>query len=119
MFDKVFYVYIVTNKRNGTLYIGFTDDLGQRMELHIAEVFDGFSKKYKLKSLVWFEEFETREEALLREKRMKAWDRDWKLELVEKFNPFWIDINKSPVWPLPDKDLFPELYETVMSHRLR
>jgi len=60
MFDKLFYVYIITNFRNGTLYIGQTDDLGKRMGEHIHEVFEGFSKKYKLKSLVWFEEFETR-----------------------------------------------------------
>ena len=115
MFDKVFYVYIITNFRNGTLYIGQTDDLGKRMGEHIHEVFEGFSKQHKLKSLVWFEEFEMREEALAREKRMKTWHRKWKLRLIEETNPCWIDINKSPVWPLPDQKIFPELRAECMA----
>ena len=118
MFDKLFYVYIITNFRNGTLYIGQTDDLGKRMGQHIHEVFEGFSKRHKLKSLVWFESFEAREEALVREKRMKSWHRKWKLRLIEEFNPNWIDINKSPVWPLPDQTIFLEVYARCLACRL-
>jgi len=118
MFDKLFYVYIITNFRNGTLYIGQTDDLGKRMGEHIHEVFEGFSKRHKLKSLIWFEGFETRDEALLREKRMKSWKRGWKLKLIEDFNPHWIDINRSPVWPLPDQKVFPDLYADCLAFKL-
>ena len=85
---------------------------------HIHEVFRGFSKQYKLKSLVWFETFETREEALIREKRMKSWHRKWKLRLIEESNPYWIDINRSPVWPLPEQAEFPELYAKCMACKL-
>ncbi len=118
MFDLGFYVYIITNKRNGTLYIGHTDNLGQRLEQHKRGVFEGFSKKYSLKHLVWFEVFETREAVFKRERQLKAWKRDWKLELIETYNPYWIDIIKAPVWPLPNQELFPELYQKVMDCRL-
>ena len=118
MFDKAFYVNIITNKRNGTLYIGHTDDLGQRMGQHIDGVFEGFSKHYNLKHLVWFGSFETRDAAFKKERQMKAWKRQWKLELIEKENPHWIDIIQAPVWPLPDKIMFPELYDKAMEYRL-
>ena len=117
-FDLGFYVYIITNKRNGTLYIGHTDDLGQRMEQHQYGTFEGFAKKYGLKHLVWFEVFETRDEAFKRERAMKAWKRKWKLEAIEKLNPNWIDIVQSPVWPLPDEKMFPELYQKAMDCKL-
>ena len=68
MFDKAFYIYIITNKRNGTLYIGHTDDLGHRMQQHINGVFEGFSKRYNLKYLVWFNSFETRDAAFKKER---------------------------------------------------
>jgi len=118
MFDKLFYVYIITNKRNGTLYTGHTDDLGARMQQHIEGIFEGFSKKYKLKHLVWFEPHETREAAFKRERQIKEWKRAWKLELIEKDNPHWIDIIQAPVWPLPDENKFPEVWDRCMECRV-
>lgn len=118
MFDKVFYVYIITNQRNGTLYTGHTDDIGERMRQHIDEVYEGFSKSHKLKSLVWFETHKTRDAAFKRERRIKAWKRAWRLELVEQDNPHWIDIIKAPIWPLPDRAVFPDLWRDCMAHRL-
>ena len=118
MLDKGFYVYIITNQRNGTLYIGHTDNLGQRIEQHKRGVFEGFSKRYGLKHLVWFEVFETRGSAFKKERQLKAWKRKWKLELIETLNPYWIDIVAAPVWPLPDEKLFPELFSKAMEFRL-
>jgi len=118
MHDLEFYVYIITNKRNGTLYIGHTDELGARMGQHIQGAFEGFAKDNNLKHLVWYESFQTRDEAFRTERRMKAWRRIWKLNLIEKTNPHWIDIYKSPQWPLPDKTEYPELWGRCMSHRI-
>ena len=118
MFDLAFYVYIITNKRNGTLYTGHTDDLSARMEQHIHGVFEGFSKKYHLQHLVWFESHATREAAFTRERQIKEWKRAWKLELIETENPYWIDIIQSPVWPLPNKNMFPDLWNKSMDCRI-
>lgn len=86
------YVYILTNKRNGTLYIGCTTDLIRRVYEHKIEAVEGFTKKHKLKQLVYFEEYEALEGALNREKQMKEWKRQWKVELIEKNNPIWTDL---------------------------
>ena len=118
MFNYEFYVYIITNRRNGTLYTGHTDDLGTRMGQHSNGVFDGFSKKHGLKHLVWFESYAAREDAFKRERQIKEWKRAWKLELIEKENPHWIDIIESPMWPLPEKQAFPELWAKCMACRL-
>lgn len=96
----MFYIYIVTNKRNGTLYTGQTDNLEQRIEQHKQGRFEGFARKYNCHRLVWFEEHPTRNEALTREKRIKNWRRDWKLNLIEKDNPEWLDLSQLPTWPL-------------------
>ena len=88
-----FYVYIVTNKRNGTLYIGHTDDLAKRVWQHRAKAFDGFTKQYGCDRLVWFCAFPSREEAKARERQMKAWRRDWKIEEIEELNPRWLDLS--------------------------
>jgi len=85
-------VYLLTNDRNGTLYIGVTSDLIQRIWQHKEGVVDGFSKKYGLKMLVWFELHSTMESAIAKEKAMKEWKRGWKLELIEKANPEWRDL---------------------------
>jgi putative endonuclease len=87
-----FYVYISASRRNGTLYIGMTDDLGRRMWEHETGVFPGFTKKYGVKTLVWFEVHSTREAAFTRERQLKKWNRKWKLELIEKQNPQWHDL---------------------------
>jgi putative endonuclease len=86
------YVYIITNKRNGTLYTGVTSDLKKRVWEHKEGVIDGFSKKYGLKSLVWFEVHDDIEEAIRREKQIKKWERKWKLRMIEEKNSGWRDL---------------------------
>ena len=85
-------VYILTNRRNGTLYVGVTSNLIQRVWQHREGAVDGFSKKYNLKLLVWFELHSTMESAIAREKALKEWKRIWKLGLIEKTNPEWQDL---------------------------
>jgi putative endonuclease len=87
-----FYVYILARQRNGTLYIGYTDDLSRRMIEHKSGTFKGFAWKYGVDQLVWYETHETRDAAWQREKRMKKWSRAWKLELIERSNPYWDDL---------------------------
>jgi putative endonuclease len=87
-----FFVYILASRRNGTLYIGMTDDLARRAWEHRTGVVPGFTRKYGVKTLVWYEVHETRETAFQRERQMKRWNRDWKLELIERFNPSWRDL---------------------------
>lgn len=87
-------VYILASQRNGTLYIGVTSDLIKRIWEHREGIADGFTKQYKVKTLVWYEQHATMETAISREKAMKKWRRDWKLKTIEKFNPNWLDL-----WP--------------------
>ncbi len=87
------FVYIVASKRNGTLYVGMTDDLLRRAWQHRQGVIAGFTRDHGVKNLVWYEVHETRESAILREHRLKKWNRAWKLELIEKTNPEWRDLN--------------------------
>jgi putative endonuclease len=87
-----FYVYLLASRRNGTLYIGMTDDLARRIEEHRAGTVPGFTKKYGVTILVWFEMHETRESAMVREKAMKKWNRSWKVELIEKTNAAWNEL---------------------------
>jgi putative endonuclease len=87
-----FYVYILASRRNGTLYIGMTDDIAKRIWQHRTGIIPGFTKKYGVKSLVWVEAHETRESAFRRERQMKKWNRSWKLQLIEKDNPNWRDL---------------------------
>ena len=82
----------MTNQRNGTLYIGVTSDLTKRVWQHKNEVVDGFTKKYKLHSLVWYEPHETMESAIAREKALKYWHRVWKVRIIEQMNPDWCDL---------------------------
>ena len=87
-----FWVYILASRRNGTLYIGMTDDLVRRVWQHRQGLILGFTKKYGIKMLVWYEQHETRESALRRERQMKKWNRAWKLDVIERFNPAWNDL---------------------------
>ncbi|HEY6027646.1 MAG TPA: GIY-YIG nuclease family protein [Pseudolabrys sp.] len=87
-----FYVYIMANKRNGTLYIGMTDNLARRVWEHRDGTIDGFTKAYDVKLLVWFEEHPSRESAFTRERQMKKWNRHWKLQAIEGRNPEWRDL---------------------------
>ena len=90
-----FYVYILASKRNGTLYVGMTDDLSRRMLEHTQGAFRGFTKKYGVTILVWFETHETRESAFARERAIKKWNRRWKIALIEKANSGWNDLTTS------------------------
>ena len=89
---KNYYVYILTNKPRGTLYIRMTNNLVRRGYEHRNGLADGFTKKYNLKMLVYFEVFNRVEDAILREKRLKKWNRQWKIDLIEKLNPNWDDL---------------------------
>lgn len=92
---KNYFVYILASSRNGTLYIGITSDLARRVEEHKTGTVPGFTEKYSVSSLVYYEVFNSAEEAITREKRMKKWNREWKLNLIEKTNPNWQDISDS------------------------
>ena len=86
------YIYILTNKPNGTLYIGVTSDLIKRVYEHKNSIHEGFTKKYNTKNLVYYEVYENIEEAIKREKQLKKWNRDWKIKLITDFNPQWDDL---------------------------
>jgi len=85
-------VYILANQRNGTLYIGVTSNLIKRVWEHKNNAVEGFSQKYNLHRLVWYEMHENMTSALTREKRLKEWKRNWKLDLIESKNPDWKDL---------------------------
>ena len=87
-----FYVYILASKRNGTLYIGMTDDLVRRIWQHRDGILPGFTKRYGVKTLVWYELHESRDSAFARERQLKKWNRAWKLKLIEERNPAWRDL---------------------------
>ena len=89
-------VYIISNQHNNVLYIGITSNLVQRIYQHKEKFIEGFSAKYNLTKLVYFEQFNDMEDAILREKELKRWRREWKDELIDKMNPSW-------------KDLFPKI----------
>ncbi len=86
------YVYILASQKNGTLYIGVTSNLVQRIWQHREGLAEGFTKQYKVKTLVWYEQHGTMESAISREKALKKWNRAWKLGLIEKTNPDWLDL---------------------------
>jgi putative endonuclease len=90
--EKKFYVYILASQKKGTLYIGVTSDLARRMEEHRTEALSGFTSRYDVKQLVHYEVYDDAENAITREKRLKAWKRVWKIELIEKSNPEWNDL---------------------------
>lgn len=87
-----FWVYIMATDRNGTFYVGHTDDLARRIWEHRAEVRPSFTSRYGIKKLVWMEAHATREDAKLRENRLKRWNRNWKMSLIEQLNPDWKDL---------------------------
>lgn len=91
------YVYILASRKNGTLYIGVTSDLIKRIWEHKSDVVDGFTKRYRVHDLVWFEAHESMLEAIKREKALKEWQRNWKIELIEKSNPDWRDLYREMV----------------------
>jgi len=89
---KNYYVYILCSKRNGTLYIGVTSNLSRRVQEHKAKLIPGFTAKYSVNRLVYFEVFDSAVVAIRREKCMKEWARSWKIRLIEKSNPEWKDL---------------------------
>jgi putative endonuclease len=86
-------VYILASKRNGTLYIGVTSNLASRIEAHRAGAVEGFTKEYDVHQLVYFELHDEMYEAIQREKRLKKWNRAWKIRLIEEMNPGWKDLS--------------------------
>ncbi len=89
---KYYYVYILASKPNGTLYIGMTDDLILRVLQHKQGLVPGFTKKYGIKMLVYYEQTELVLSAIAREKQLKRWKREWKIRLIESMNPEWKDL---------------------------
>jgi len=89
---KTYYVYILASKRKGTLYVGITNDLIRRIHEHKNNQIDGFTRKYKIHRLVYYEQFDDSYSAIQREKRLKRWLRKWKIELIESVNPDWCDL---------------------------
>jgi putative endonuclease len=85
-------VYMMASSRNGTLYIGVTSDLLSRVWQHKNNVVEGFTEKYEVHQLIWYEPHENMDSAILREKVLKKWNRIWKLRLIEQFNPDWQDL---------------------------
>ena len=95
--------YILSNKRHGTIYIGVTNNLRRRIIEHKFGAQKGFSKKYDLKLLVYFDQFEYVEDAIFREKQLKRWHRDWKINLIEEQNPMWLDLYNDIFGPIDEE----------------
>jgi putative endonuclease len=93
--SKTYYAYILASKRNGTLYIGVTNDLGRRVDEHREGLVPGFTKKYAVHRLVYFEVFDSIESALRRETRLKKYKREWKINLIQSRNVEWNDLYKT------------------------
>jgi putative endonuclease len=100
---KNYYVYILASQRNGTLYVGVTSDLIKRVWEHKKKLVDGFTKKYNVDKLVYFEQFQDAELAIKKEKRLKKYERSWKLEMIEKNNPEWNDLYEYLLSGFPDR----------------
>ena len=86
------YLYILASRRNGTLYVGVTSDLAKRIKEHRLKMVDGFTKRYGITKLVYFEMFEDIKDAIARERQVKEWRREWKTELIQSSNPYWRDL---------------------------
>jgi len=91
---KTYYVYILANKRNRTLYIGITNDLVRRISEHKSGMIEGFTKKYSIDKLVYYESTTDVSETIAKEKRLKKWKRQWKIDLIENSNPDWRDLSE-------------------------
>lgn len=91
---KKYSVYILSSRKNGTLYVGVTNNIVRRIYEHQQDLIDGFTKKYNIKNLVYVENYLSIYDALVREKRIKNWPRAWKIELIEKHNSEWKDLSK-------------------------
>jgi len=92
MSDLLYSVYIMASRRNGTLYVGVTNHLAARAFQHRNGAGSNFTARYGVKMLVWYEHYSDVREAIAREKQVKKWERRWKLELIERLNPDWLDL---------------------------
>ena len=92
MNDENYYLYIIASKKNGTLYIGVTNDLVKRIYEHKQNAVNGFTKKYNVHTLVYYKVHRDIEETILKEKQMKKWNRKWKVRIIEEKNPEWKDL---------------------------
>ena len=90
--EKQFFVYMLASQKKGTVYIGVTSDLKKRIWEHKNNVVKGFTEKYDVHNLVWFEPHESAESAITKEKQMKEWKREWKVKRIEEMNPNWSDL---------------------------
>jgi putative endonuclease len=90
--NNQYFVYILASRRNGTLYIGVTSDLIKRVYEHKSDLVDGFTKRYAVHDLMYFETVDDIDSAIAREKQIKRWNRVWKVRLIEKLNPHWRDL---------------------------
>jgi putative endonuclease len=99
--EKNFYVYILANKQNGTLYTGVTSDIIKRSWEHKNKLVEGFTEKYDINKLVYYEQFKDAEYAIKREKRLKKYNRKWKIDLIEKVNPDWKDLYEDLIAGFP------------------
>ncbi len=88
-----YYVYILASQKNGTLYIGITNNIQRRIYEHKNNLIDGFTKKYKVHNLVYYEQTDSVESAIIREKQLKNWKREWKIKLIEESNINWVDLS--------------------------
>ena len=87
-----YYVYLLASRKHGTLYLGVTNDIGRRVYQHKTKAFIGFTSRYGVDKLMWFEVYDQIEEAIAREKALKKWRRGWKCALIEAMNPAWVDL---------------------------
>ena len=94
MLTQSYYVYMLASRRRGTLYVGVTNDLVKRVWQHKQGLVEGFTKRYGIRTLVWYEQTESIESAIAREKQIKKWNRDWKIELIESGSPQWKDLHE-------------------------
>ncbi len=99
--EKNYYVYILSSQKNSALYIGVTSDLIKRIWQHRQKLVKGFTEKYNINKLVYFEQFRDPENAIRREKRLKKYNRKWKIELIEKSNPDWKDLYEDIISGFP------------------
>jgi putative endonuclease len=101
--EKYYYVYILANNRNGTLYIGITSEIVKRIWQHREKVFQGFTEKYNINKLVYYEIFKDPQNAIKWEKRLKKYKREWKINIIEKDNPEWKDLYDQLISGLPEQ----------------
>jgi putative endonuclease len=90
--EKAFFVYLLASGIRGTLYIGVTSNLAKRIWEHKSKAVPGFTARYRVDRLVWYEVHQNAEAAISREKQIKEWKRDWKINLIERDNPYWVDL---------------------------